>query len=96
MTHPSPVLYYSETNTNKAVERNKFVGVHDISNENFDVILTDITDEILRTQIAEVVGIHYLKEAAREEAEMKVDIGHGPLWDVNARSFLNGQKEPTR
>jgi hypothetical protein len=51
----------------------------------FDVLLTDTTDDILRNQIAEVVGIPYLKEATKEEAQKKLD---GPLWGSNARPIF--------
>jgi hypothetical protein len=43
------------------------------------VLIIDITDEILRTQVAKAIDIPYLKGAMREEVETKVDVGHGPL-----------------
>jgi len=35
-----------------------------------------------------VIGIPYLKEASKEEAKTKIEIGHGPLWGLNARPLF--------
>ena len=52
--------------------RGTFVDVHDIGPVNpkdYDVLITDIDDHKLHSEISDLVGIPYLKEATKEEAE---------------------------
>jgi hypothetical protein len=59
------------------------VDVHDLGAEDFDVLLTDITDKVLRGPIAQIAGIPYLKKATREEADRKPDVSRGFLYGFN-------------
>lgn len=54
-----------------------------MGSNHYDVLsagFTDVTDEILRTEIAELVGIPYLSRATQDESNKKVDIGSGFLY----------------
>jgi hypothetical protein len=65
--------------------------VHDIGSSdsgNFDVLITDVTDTILRTEIAELVSIIYLVKATKEEANKQLDISSGFLYGNNFRPIL--------
>jgi hypothetical protein len=52
------------------------------------VLITDVTDEILRTEIAKLVGIPYLERATQEEANKKRDVHHGFLFGDNYRPIF--------
>ena len=57
--HPNQLVYFSDKKSKEAVGRGEFVDIHNIGSlgsDDFDVLTTDITDEILRTEIAEIVG----------------------------------------
>ena len=66
--------------------RGTFVDVHDIGPvdpKDYDVLITDIDDHTLHNEISKRVGIPYLKEATKEEADIVAD---------SVRGFLYGQK----
>ena len=85
---PSPLRYFSHKNAEEAIKSGQFVDIHDLGLNEFDVLITDVTDEILRTKIAELVGIQYLEKATPEEAEKTVDIGRGFLFGKNSRPIF--------
>ena len=53
--------------------------------KDYDVLLTDITDTALRSDIAELAGVAYLEKATIDEANTKVDIGYGFLYGSKFR-----------
>ena len=70
---------------------NKFVDIHDIGlvgSDDFDVLITDVTDGILRTEIAELVGIPYLAKATLEEAEKCPNMSLDFLYGRNKRPIF--------
>jgi len=81
---PNPVSYFDEKAAKEAIERGQFVDIHDISSvdpKDFDVLLSDV-DNTLHSEISKLVGIPYLKEATKDEAD-KV------AWKIN--SLLYGR-----
>jgi hypothetical protein len=56
--------------------------------KDYDVLITDVNDNKLRTEVSELVGIPYLKEAIKDEANDKVKIGHGIIYGMKQRSIF--------
>ena len=88
-SHPNPLIYFAEKKAEEAAKRGEFIDVHDGSfSDDFDVLITDVTDEILRTEIAELVGIPYLEKATQAEAKKILDVGRGFLYGDNYRPIF--------
>jgi len=65
--------------------RGTFVDVHDIGPVNpkdYDVLITDIDNHTLHNEVSKRLGIPYLKEARKEEADYVAD---------SVRGFMYGQ-----
>jgi hypothetical protein len=74
-SNPSPKEYFSQ----KKAE------------EHYDALImdtTDINDHILHNEISELVGIPYLKEATKEEADKEVDSLRGFVYGDKYRMIL--------
>lgn len=88
-SHPHPLTFFKEKKAKEAKERGEFIDIHDIggvSPNDYDVFITDIDDRKLRSEVAEVIGIPYLKKTTKVEANSKVDVGH---------AFVYGHKRHT-
>ena len=75
-SNPSPIEYFSQKKAEENIARGKFVDIHDIGPvdpKEYDVLITDIKDHTLHNEISDLVGIPYLKEATKEEADKKAD-----------------------
>ena len=75
----------------EAKKRGEFVDVHDIGGvdpESFDVLITDIDKGTLHSDISELVGLPYLKEATEEEANEVVTIAPGFVYGKLVRNIL--------
>ena len=73
-SQPNPVTFFSNKKAQEAVERGEF-DIHDIGGvdpKDFDVLLTDLSDNTLRSEVADIVGIPYLQEATEDEANKVV------------------------
>jgi hypothetical protein len=58
------------------IARGTFVDVHDIGGvdpNDYDVLIMDVDDNTLHNEISHLVGIPYLKEATKEEADKMAD-----------------------
>jgi hypothetical protein len=69
---PNPVSYFAEKAAKEAIERGQFVDIHDVVGvqpKDYDILLSDIDKNTLHTDISKVVGIPYLKEATKDEAD---------------------------
>jgi hypothetical protein len=67
--NPNPVSYYAEMAAKEAIERGQFVDIHDAVDdqpEDYDILLTDLDQVTLHTDVSKVIGIPYLKEATKE------------------------------
>jgi hypothetical protein len=88
---PNPLIYFTDKRAKEAKERNEFIDIHDIGPvdpKDYDVLLTDITDNMLRIDIAEIVGIPYLDKATEGDANKLVEIGHGILYGQRLRTIF--------
>ena len=85
-SYPSPLELFNKKKSGEASERGEFDDIHDISNiepNNFDVVITDVSDKTLQTDIAELVGISYLQEANK-----RLDFASGFLYGINSRPIF--------
>jgi hypothetical protein len=72
----------------------------DISNlelNNYDVLITDIDEEILRNEISRYFGIDYLAKATEDDARRDIDAINGYLYGEGRRAMVpcvvsNGNK----
>ncbi|KAH0548164.1 hypothetical protein GP486_008112, partial [Trichoglossum hirsutum] len=82
----SPVLSAIPLRANEAIKNGNFVDIHDIGGtdpKDYDVLITDVDNDVLRSEISELVGMPYLKEATKDEANNTPDKTCG---------FVYGQK----
>jgi len=85
-SNPSPLRYFSQIKAEENITRGTFVDIHDIGAvdpKDYDVLITDIDDHTLHNEISDRVGIPYLKEATKEEADKVAD---------SLRGFVYGRK----
>jgi hypothetical protein len=54
----------------------------------FDVSITDVTDETMKTTIAEETGIQYLSNASKADARIKGQVGESYLHGPNRRAII--------
>lgn len=69
---PSPLAFYPTRKQEAAKERGEFVDIHDSIRpdpKNYDVLIPDMNQCTLETDIAELVGVKYIQEATKEEAD---------------------------
>jgi len=90
-SQPNPLNYFASNKAKEAKERGEFIDIHDIGGvdpKDYDVLITDVDDNILRTEVSELVGIPYLKEATKDEANDKVRIGHCIIYGMKQRTIF--------
>jgi hypothetical protein len=80
--------YFEDKKAREAIERGEFVDIHDIGSDDFDVLITDVNDGLLRTEVAEVLGVPYLAKATPEEAEKRPSMSRGILYGRNLRPIF--------
>ena len=86
-SYPNPLGFFARKHQEEARDRGEFVDIHDIGGidpKDFDVLITDIDNKKLRSEVAEVVGIQYLAKATEAEANKVVDIGHAYIFGHNS------------
>jgi len=87
----SPASFFAQKKAKENRERGTFVDIHDIGGpdpKEYDVLLTDIDYGKLSSEISKLVGIPYLKEATREEANKEVEKVHGFAYGKKSRLIL--------
>jgi hypothetical protein len=90
-SNPSPLRYFSQLEAEENMARGIFVDVHDIGPvdpKDYDVLITDIDDHKLHSEISDLVGIPYLKEATKEEADKVADSLRGFVYGRMFRMIL--------
>lgn len=73
------------------MRRGEFVDIHDIGGvdpQDYDVLITDLNHEKLESEISELVGIPFLKEATKDEAETVAKKIHGFIYGRRFRLIL--------
>jgi hypothetical protein len=100
--YPNPLAFFARKRQEEARDRGEFVDIRDIGGpdpKDFDVLITDIDDEKLRTEVADVMGIPYLVKATGADANTVVRIGRGYISGRNIRTMFpcvvtHGDKAP--
>jgi hypothetical protein len=90
-SNPSPIEYFSRKKAEENIARGKFVDIHDIGPvdpKDYDVLITDVTDHTLHNEISDLVGIPYLKEATKEEADKVAESLRGFVYGRKYRMML--------
>ena len=88
---PSPIGFFGQKRAQEAIERGEFVDIHDIGGtdpKDYDVLITDMTNETLQSEISELVGIPYLQEATKDQADEVAREIHGFLYGRKLRQIL--------
>jgi len=67
---PNPIRFFTQKAANEAIEPN-----------NYDVLSTETHDDTIHSEISKLVGIPYLKEATKDEADNVAKKVHGILYD---------------
>ncbi|CUS07051.1 unnamed protein product [Tuber aestivum] len=84
----NPHTYVSHQHAKAAKERGEIFDIHDSSGVdplNFDVLIADVDDKVLRGKISEVVGIPYHSKATIEDAGRKLETGYCYLYGESSR-----------
>ncbi|KAI9769400.1 MAG: hypothetical protein M1840_004102 [Geoglossum simile] len=71
-SEPHPISFFAREKEKEAIKNGNFVDIHDISGvspKDYDVLITDMNNDILESEISELAGIPYLKEAKKNEAD---------------------------
>jgi hypothetical protein len=87
----------------KATDSREYVDIHDLGNisdlelNNYDVLITDMNEKTLRTEISKVFGIDYLAKATEDDVKREVDVINGYLYGDGRRAMVpcvvsNGNK----
>src|SRR5262249_55940838 len=82
-SNPSPMEYFSRMKAEENIARGRFVDIHDIGGldpKSYDVLIPDIDDHTLHNEISDLVGIPYLKEATKEDADKVADSLRGFVY----------------
>ena len=73
-SNPNPTRFFTQKAANEAIEPN-----------NYDVLSTETHDDTLHSEISKLVGIPYLKEATKGEADNVAKKIHGILYGQKLR-----------
>ena len=86
-----PQAYFARKRQQDARDRGEFIDIHDVGSADpadYDVLLSDVDDKKLRTQIAELVGMPYHAKATAEDANKVVEIGDCFIYGRNFRTIF--------
>jgi hypothetical protein len=75
----------------EAKKRGEFIDIHDVGGvdpQDFDVLLTDMDNNTLHSDISALAGVPYLKEAMKDEADKKVASVQGFVYGRLTRNIF--------
>jgi hypothetical protein len=90
-SEPNPVSFLAREKVKKNIENGSFVDIHDIGGvdpKDYDNLITDVDNDILQSEIAELAGMSYLEEAKKDEADNMPDKIHGFMYGRKFRMIL--------
>jgi hypothetical protein len=88
---PNPISFFRQKAAEEAIKRGQFVDIHDIGGvdpKDYDVLLSDMDNNTLHSEISELVGVPYLEEATKDEADKVPDKITGFLYGPKRRIIL--------
>jgi hypothetical protein len=59
-----------------------------VDKNDYDVLITDIDENTLRSGISQLVGIQYLEKATKDDANNTVKTGYGYLYGSKVRTIF--------
>ena len=69
-----------------SIKRGEQVDIHDVELEDsYDVLISDVWDGILRSELSDIIGIPYLQKATKNEASTIVEKLEGPIFPPHLR-----------
>ena len=80
---PDPISFFRQKAVKEAIECGRFVDIHDIGGvdpKDYDVLLSDMDNNTLHSEISKLVGIPYLEEATKDEADKVIEEINGFLY----------------
>lgn len=86
-----PQDYINRKHQKEAKECGEYFDLHDIGGVDpmdYDVLISDVDDERLRGEVAEIVGIQYHAEATKEDANKVVEIGDCCIYGWKFRTIF--------
>jgi hypothetical protein len=90
-SHPNPYSFFIRQSQQEAIDRGQFVDIHAIDGpdpNSYDVLIKDVDEKILRSDIAKIVGVPYLGEDTESDVNTKVEVGHGFIFGRNLRTIF--------
>jgi hypothetical protein len=88
---PNPISFFRQKEAQEAIERGQFVDIHDIGGvdpKDYDALLSDMDNSTLHSQVSKRVGIPYLEEATKGEADKIPGEINGFLYGPKSRMIL--------
>ena len=85
------ISFFRQKEAKEAIERGQFVDIHDIGGvdpKDYDVLLTDMDNDTLHSGVSKRVGIPYLEEATKDEADKVPGEINGFLYGAKSRPIL--------
>lgn len=86
-----PQDYINRKHQQEAKERGEYFDIHDIGGVDpmdYDVLISDVDDEKLQGEVAEIVGIQYHAEATKGDANKAVKIGDCYIYGRKFRTIF--------
>jgi hypothetical protein len=90
-SYPNPLAFFVHKRQQEARDRGEFIDIHDVGGMNsndYDVLITDIDNKKMRSEISEAVGIQYLVKATEADANKVVEVGHGYVYGPKFRTIF--------
>jgi hypothetical protein len=88
---PNPMSFFAQKAAKEAIERGEFVDIHDIGGvdpKDYDVLITDMNNDTLHSEISKLVDIPYLQEAMKDEADKVAREIRGFMYGRKLRMIL--------
>ena len=93
-SYPSPLKLSALVSRQKATDSSEYVDIHDLRSisglelYNYDVLITDVNENALRTDVSKFFGIDYLAKATEDDVKRKVDVINGFLYGEGRRAMV--------
>ena len=93
-SYPNPLKLSALGSWQKATDSSEYIDIHDLRSisglalNGYDVLITDISENTLRTEISKSFGIDYLAKATEHDAKREIDTIDGYLYGEGYRAMV--------
>ncbi|KAI9766926.1 MAG: hypothetical protein M1840_006223 [Geoglossum simile] len=90
-SEPNPMSFFAREKERKNIENGNFIDIHDIGGvdpKDYDILITDVDNDILESKISELAGVSYLEEVKKDEADNMPDKITGFIYGRKFRMIL--------